>query len=62
MTILRCLLKQRGYVLLAVLTLAVAVGANVVVFTIVNALWPRAQDWSTSPHLPAPPQTSRTLN
>jgi membrane associated rhomboid family serine protease len=41
MTILRALSNQRGYVALSVLTLALAVGANVVVFTIVNALWVR---------------------
>jgi predicted permease len=38
---LRALSNQRGYVALSVLTLALAVGANVVVFTIVNALWVR---------------------
>jgi hypothetical protein len=41
MTMLRSLLAQRGYVALSVLTLALSVGANVVVFTIVNALWLR---------------------
>ena len=38
---IRGLLRQRGYVALAVATLTLAVGANLVVFTIVNALWLR---------------------
>jgi predicted permease len=37
----RTLGRARGYALLAVLTLALAVGANLVVFTLVNALWLR---------------------
>ena len=37
--IVRGLLRQRGYVALALATLTFAVGANVVVFTVVNALW-----------------------
>ena len=39
MALLRGLLRQRGYVALALTTLTFAVGANVVVFTIVHALW-----------------------
>jgi putative ABC transport system permease protein len=37
----RALLRQPGYLLLTVMTLALAVGANLVVFTIVNAIWIR---------------------
>jgi predicted permease len=37
--LVRGLLRQRGYVALALSTLTFAVGANVVVFTVVNALW-----------------------
>src|SRR4051812_34116764 len=38
---LRTLSSHRSYAVLAVLTLALAVGANLLVFTIVNALWLR---------------------
>ena len=37
----RTLLHHRGFVLLSAFTLALAVGANLVVFTIVNAIWLR---------------------
>jgi hypothetical protein len=43
MSILRTLIRQRGYVSLALATLTLAVGANLVVLTIVNALWLRAR-------------------
>jgi predicted permease len=38
---LRTLSAHRSYAILAVLTLALALGANLVVFTVVNALWLR---------------------
>jgi predicted permease len=38
---LRTLRRHRGYVAFASITLAVAVGVNLVVFTVVNALWLR---------------------
>src|SRR5262245_906558 len=41
MRIFRSLLQQPGYVLLTLITLTFAVGANLVVFTIVNAIWLR---------------------
>jgi predicted permease len=37
----RTLTRSRGYALLAIVALALAVGANLVVFTLVNALWLR---------------------
>jgi putative ABC transport system permease protein len=41
MRTLRAVLSQRGYVALATLTLTLAVGANLVVFSVVNAIWLR---------------------
>ena len=41
MRALRSLMKQPGHVALAVSTLGLAVGVNVVIFTVVNALWIR---------------------
>jgi putative ABC transport system permease protein len=41
MRIFRSLLQQPGYIVLTLLTLTLAVGANLVVFTIVNAIWIR---------------------
>ena len=41
MMTLRSLVREPGYFVLAVLTLTLAVGANLVVFTIVNAIWLR---------------------
>src|SRR5580704_1879909 len=42
-TLLRSLLKQPAYVALSTVTLMLAVGANLVVFTVVNGLWLRPQ-------------------
>lgn len=41
MATLRPLIRQRGYAALSIATVGLAVGANLVVFTIVNALWLR---------------------
>jgi putative ABC transport system permease protein len=40
---LRTLAHHRGYVLLSAFTIALAIGANLVVFTIVNAIWLRSR-------------------
>ena len=41
MTSLIALLRQRVYLAMSLTTIALAVGANLVVFTVVNALWLR---------------------
>jgi hypothetical protein len=39
MSALRSLLRYPGYVVTAVVTIGLAVGANLVVFTVIDALW-----------------------
>jgi hypothetical protein len=51
MTPLSTLFRQRGYVALSLTTIVLVVGANLVVFTIVNALWLRPRPVADPNHV-----------